>query len=82
MIVLNILVSIILILLFIGYIIAGVFVAIFFFDDKGNRFLKRFSWITLPIVTILWLPGTIILALWYIVENLIDSIIKKIINIK
>jgi hypothetical protein len=81
MIIIDILVAIILLILLIGYIVAGVFVAMFLFDDSGNRLLKKYSWIVLPLVTIFWLPGIIVLAVWCLFESYID-VVRRAFKIK
>lgn len=81
MIIIDILAAIILLILLIGYIIAGVFIAMFLFDDSGNKLLKKYSWIVFPLVTIFWLPGIIVLAVWCLFESYID-VVRRAFKIK
>jgi len=77
--ILEIIVAIILISLTIGYFVAGFLVAIFLYDDSGNETLRKYSWIITPLISLLWLPGIIILACWCFIDSYID-IVRNIIQ--
>ena len=78
MIIFEILVTIILVLLAIGYFVLGFFAAIILYDDSENKDLKKHSWIMTPLITVFWLPGIFILAIWCLFDASISFIINVI----